>query len=489
MNETPSPSERPDPAFDRLRASDPAAGAEPDLTALDAAVRARLAEPADELAVARARRGRGTWLAVAAVTAGVLVVGSTGYALGNSGDSPAANTAGAVITLGRQAAEGPGTGGGSVAPEEMSAADGKVSSSMAGPWYGGYGGRTVFTASGLSDDTGSAQAWAYDPVAAFSADAANRFARALGLEGEASLVDGAWTVGPNDGSGPSFWLQPDGLASVNYYDPGLDPYACQPVEPQSMDGSGLVGSGDAESSAGAAGPVGAVGEAEAMPLPEPRLDCTTTAIGDAPQGEAAIAKARDLMASVGLDAAAFEYEAQESGLPQSSYVNAFQVVAGERTGAMWSIGLVGDGVQSLNGSLALMVDLGTYDVVSANTAVERLTDPRFGASYGGPIMYAAMKGAVTDDPAATQDLGATSVSPEIAPAPARTVPPTPRPGDAFAWPVTEVTLTSARLGLTMHTSPDGATVLLPAYELSDADGQVWSVIAVADSHLNFAPAG
>jgi len=55
--------------------------------------------------------------------------------------------------------------------------------------------------------------------------------------------------------------------------------------------------------------------------------------------------------------------------------------------------------------------------------------------------------------------------------------------------VTEVRLTSARLGLTMSMLPDGTTVLLPAYALSSADGQSWSVLAVAGSQLNFAPAG
>jgi len=32
-------------------------------------------------------------------------------------------------------------------------------------------------------------------------------------------------------------------------------------------------------------------------------------------------------------------------------------------------------------------------------------------------------------------------------------------------------------------------VLLPAYALSSADSQEWSVVAVSDAHLDFAPVG
>lgn len=502
MNESMRPDpEQPDAAFDRLRSADPAVGLEPDQTSLDATVRARLAEPeeaaggtlagpaqpGDELAAARTRRGRGSWLAVAAVAAGALVFSSAGYAIGQARGGGSA-TAGGVITLGEQpAAQNDAQGSASLlAPEQATAAGDSARSSLSLP-YGYYGGRTVFTSSGLPGDAGSADAWGYDPAAAFTADSANRIAAALGLAGEATLVDGAWTVGPNDGSGPSLQLQPDGLASVNFYDPSLDPYSCQAVEPQTSDGSeSSSGSAGSAGSSGSAGSTDSVAPddsgAEPLPklLPDPVPSCTGAPLSDAPQGDAAVAAARDLLSSFGLDPAAFEFETQDSGLAQLSYVNAFQVIGGERTGAMWNLGLVGDGVQSLNGPLAPAISLGSYDVISAQDAVARLSDPRFGASYGGPLMYAADQG-VAEAPVTTLQEGNA--------APGRTVPPTAQPGTTFAWPVTEVTLTSARLGLSMTTLPDGATVLLPAYALSSADGQSWSVIAVADAQLDFAPVG
>ena len=487
MNDANSPSEPSDPIFDRLRDADPAAGAEPDRSALDAAVRARIAEPADEVAAARSRRGLASWWPLAAVAASALVFGTAGFALGTGGgDRATTNTASAPITLSQ-----PG-GSGVAAPEAaMGAADSKLSSSMVAPWYGG--GRTVFTAVGLSDAGGTAQAWTFDPAQTFTAETATRLAQALGLDGTAVLTDGAWTVGPTDGTGPSLQLQPDGLGSVSYYDPGLDPYACEKAGVQSVEpGAGSAGSAvapDAAGSTGASSPDGSATAPEVMPLPQPPQTCTNAAIGDAPQGDAAVARARDLVGALGLDASAFEYETSDSGTPQYATVSAYQVLGGQRTGVTWSVGLVGDGVQSLYGSVAPLVSLGTYDVVSPADAVARLSDPRFGPSYGGPIMYAAAKGAVAEDGVSTEGKTATSIAPDAAQPPTRSVPATAQPGSPIAWPVTEVSLTSARLGLTLTTQPDGSSLLLPAYELTSDDGQIWSAVAVADAQLDFAPVG
>ena len=474
MTESIRPPEEPDPALDRLRAADPAGGAEPDRVALQAAVQARVAAPVDELAALRARRGR-RWLSVAAVAAGALVIGGTGFALGSGAGGGAGSRPGGVITLGQP---GPGGQAGTVLTAPKAATGGMdsagSSSFPAGPWAAG---RLVFTTTGLSDAVGTAQAWAYDPAPVFTADTATRLARALGVLGAPALVGGGWAVGPSDGSGRTLQLQPDGLASITFYDPALDVYGCPTPDEQ---GSGAASSG------APAGTDPSLGTAQPAPAPKPAQPCTVSTVGPAPQAADAIAKAKTLIGSLGVDAGGFQYAAQGSGSPQTSYVTASQVVGGERTGASWNIGLVGAGVQSLNGFLAPVVSLGQYDVLSARAAAARLTDPRFGVSYGGPVMYAEGKGA-QPGPATLAD-GASTASPQLVPAPNRTVGPVPRPGAPFGWPVTSVTLTTARLGLTLYTQPDGATVLLPAYELSSADGQTWPVVAVTDTHLDFAPA-
>jgi hypothetical protein len=65
-----------------------------------------------------------------------------------------------------------------------------------------------------------------------------------------------------------------------------------------------------------------------------------------------------------------------------------------------------------------------------------------------------------------------------------TVPATVQPGAAIDWPVQQVTITSARLGVSLITQADGAALLVPAYELTGSDGSVWSVIAVAEDSLD-----
>ena len=44
------------------------------------------------------------------------------------------------------------------------------------------------------------------------------------------------------------------------------------------------------------------------------------------------------------------------------------------------------------------------------------------------------------------------------------------PGAAIAWPVTEITLTGATLGLTSQYQADGSVLLLPAYTMTDDSG-------------------
>jgi hypothetical protein len=51
--------------------------------------------------------------------------------------------------------------------------------------------------------------------------------------------------------------------------------------------------------------------------------------------------------------------------------------------------------------------------------------------------------------------------------------------------VHEVRIVSSRLGLASQWQPDGSVLVLPAYEFTDSDGGVWSVVAVDDSRLDF----
>ncbi|HWS58876.1 MAG TPA: hypothetical protein VN257_10070 [Actinotalea sp.] len=445
----------------RLAQVDPAAHLEPDARALRAAVDARTASVPDELATARARR-RATWpVRVAGIAAAALVVGGGGgYALGAAGDDPA--PAAAAITL----SDGSGGPLGAPAGAESATDASQALGSPAGmsrtsdlPWWGGWG-RTVFTSTGLSSDGGTHAAWALDAAAVFSEATITSAAAVLGVPGAPTLVDGYWLVGATDGTGPSLTLSPDGTASLGYYDPTKDPWSCATV----TKGGGEDGSTTTP-------------DQTVAPEPDP---CVQRDLGPAPTGDALVAQFRDLLSSLGQDPAGYEFVGESFDDPTYSYVSAYQVLEGQRTGLAWTGSYTGAGLQSLYGTMAPVVELGAYDVVSPVEAVQRLGDPRFGVSGGGPIAYA--EGAMVREGAAVE-----SSDPAVPAVP--TVPPTVTPGSPLSWPVTEVTIVSARLGVAVHTQTDGATVLAPTYELTGSDGGIWTVLAVVDAALDFTPVG
>ncbi|MFF3065416.1 hypothetical protein ACFVQ3_12715 [Oerskovia sp. NPDC057915] len=483
---TPRPpvDDTPDEAYDRVRDADPAATATPDLAAIaakDATVRAHLrdsfgsvaasalgapddstgatssgagADETDELAVHREKKRRRVPLAgaAAAAVAGVLAFGVGGYALGSAGGSGGGTsvaTADAPIALQDLAAGSRGA-----APEgaAMGAGDAKMSSMH------GFGGRTVFTSAGLGTEGTSAPAWAFDAAGTFSAETAAKVASALGVAGEPRQEYGTWTVGPNDGQGPTVSVQPDGTTSVSFNDPSKDPWACAVV---AVPGSGTATTEEMEA--------------------DPQAGCGQQDLGQAPAPDAAISTSKDVLGSLGLDPAAFEYTTESyDGEGKILAVSAAQVVEGQRTGIVWSMTYSGAGLSSLYGSLAPTVPMGDYAVVSPTVAVERLGDPRFGS----PAMIAYARGG---DASMLLEGATTDVAPVEPEVPV--VPPTAGAGAAFSWPVDEVTITSARLGWAVHYQADGGAVLVPSYELSDAEGSTWSVIAVADDELDFSSAG
>lgn len=474
--------------FDRLRGADPAAGTEPDLDKIHAAVAAATGVPLaggpgarpDERA-ARRRGARTRWFQVAAAVAAVAVVGSGGYLVGH-GAGGTASTALPPITL-----NGAGAGDSSAEMADAPAAGPMAASGAARDSalkYPGYWGRTVFTGQGLSTQGGSATAYGFDATSVANADTAARVAAALGVAGEPRVEWGSWVVGPNDGSGPTVTVGGDGLASLSYYDPTRDPWLCQDAAGTSSPGAvGGAGSVDAPAPADLPAPEVSSLTREVAPVEPARPapgDPSVCDAGATPTGDAAIARARDALASLGVDASGAEAAVEDSsassadGQPGAAYVwvNLNQVIDGQQTGVSWSVTLVGDGVQSVYAPLATLVELGSYDVVSAAAAVERLGDPRFGAS-GGVIALAAESRAVGDAVVTDQ------------PGQEPTVPPAPTAGAPISWPVQQVTITSARLGLGMATLSTGAQVLVPSYALSDAQGNTWSVIAVVEAQLDF----
>ena len=172
---------------------------------------------------------------------------------------------------------------------------------------------------------------------------------------------------------------------------------------------------------------------DASPAP-----CTERDLGSPVKGDAATAAMTALLTSLGVDPTGFAFEVQDQD-PAFTYVTAYQLVDGQRTGLAWSGTWTGAGVESFYGSPATLVDLGSYPVISPDEAVARLSDPRFG-STGGPIPFAS--DAVGAEGALPTPDAVASAEPSTP-----TVPPAVAPGETLSWPVSQVTITGAQLGL------------------------------------------
>ena len=510
-----------DDAFDRLRAADPATGTRPDLGAIRAGLVAATGLPLtglvehDELA-ARRRRRTEWWRAAAAVVA-VAVVGTGGY-LASAHAGAGSTTAGSALpaisldgtagTVGGAPAASPAKGTAAGAAASSDAAVGAARGTAVMPWYGA--GRTVFTGKGLSTAAGSATAWAFDASAVASAQTAARIAASLGVAGTPRVQWGSWVVGPNDGTGPTVTL--DGQGNLSYNDPARDPWQCQAGSGSAEGGTvgsgsaegGTVGSGSAgagtlvapappvasaPSSPGVASAPSSAGvSSDTVPAPSPLpgpADPTVCVTGGTPTGDAAIARARAALTTVGVDSTGAQAQVDDSNVKGTGgtgaayvFVSFQQVVDGRLTGVSWNVALVGDGVLNLSGPIAPLVSLGSYDVISPAAAVDRLNDPRFGASGG---MVYPMGAATASDAVASAPYPVASPNPDQAPV----IPPAPQAGAAISWPVQHVTLVSAQLGVASIYQESGAQVLVPAYSLTDTTGATWSVVAVVDAQLDF----
>ncbi|TFD34145.1 hypothetical protein [Cryobacterium cryoconiti] len=416
----------------RLRAADPAGDIEARAGFADEVV-ARITGPEAEpmvdsapvadLGTERARR-RPRWLPFVAVAASIAIVGGAGYGIGatTGGSSSLADGAAPPITL--QSNGGPESvvqGGIEPSVGAGAAIDQKMS-----PLTYPYGsGRNAFSASGLGTQAGTAQSYAYDPRSASNADTVAALAAALGIGSSVELRDGSWVAGPSDGSAPSLSVSLDGMLSFYFQNPEVNPWQCE-------------------------------GDQACEPTGQP------------PSEDAAIGALRELLAAAGRDPAAFEFTSQVwEGSPTRS-AEAKPVIDGQQLDQGWAVELAEDGVVNATGALADVVDLGTYPVVSEQEGFERLSDPRFSA-------------AATTLPIALRDQ-ATTTEEWVAP----TEPPaTPVAGISVSWPVTNVEIVSARLGLTSQWQPDGSVLLVPAYAFTDAEGGTWSVLAVGESMLDF----
>lgn len=416
--------------------------------------------PPLDLAAARERR-RPRWWTVAASAAAAAVIGVGGYAAGSGGfaalsgggqdsstmaDSPqraAQDETGALpgpISLTGDSSSADGAGAGE---ESQAAAQSAADSASSSQYLGRGAGRHAFTGSGFATAEGTATVYGLDPMRA-GEETARHLADVLGVSGEPRLEYGTWSVGAADGNGPLLNLGLDGTASMTYTNYAADPLrGCWEMPNPEVD------SDDAW-----------------QEYSRQQEECVAAADAAAPSADAAVAELTRLLPELGLDPAGFTITGTPAEYSGSATATATRLVDDQRTDLTLTLGLGPEGIASIWGSLAELTDLGAYPIVSESTAIERLSDPRFGAiNQVWPL--------AVDLPAQEEW------------EPPTQAPPAPTPGTAVDWAVAQVDLVSVRLGLAQHYQNDGSVLLVPAYEFTDSDGGTWSVLALAEGELSF----
>ena len=187
-------------------------------------------------------------------------------------------------------------------------------------------------------------------------------------------------------------------------------------------------------------------------------------------------QARRILSSLGVtggsvDGVDIEWESGSDDY--TTWVTAWQRVDGQRTQLSWSFTFAGKDVAWANGFAAGLVQVPSYPIVGALTAVTRSSDPRFASfgptplDFGGvvPMAEARDDASVSSDQAADVPQG------------------DPRRVQVWWDPATA---TGAELTLAQYWQPDGTLLILPAYRVTTADDRgAWAIIAVAQTAVEF----
>ncbi|GAA2236529.1 hypothetical protein GCM10010401_05730 [Rarobacter faecitabidus] len=463
-------------SWDAIADADPAGMTGPDLARLRAKVDAKIANetsfepgasPEADLTpgIARIepiRRAKRRWVAVAAVAAVVAVSGGGGYAIGALGDGSdqtvsladesgedavpflgdgTANSGREAATESAMASKGQGAAPGLQSDAAVaSAAEGSGASSThdrkTNAWDNA---RFNFIDGGLSTASTKAEAWGYDSTGVASKDRIEGIAAALGVKGTPKQDEWGWSIATGKNGERSLTLSNDG--SVYYYN-------------SSGYGEALA-SDDAAASEGTS-----VLDKEAA-QPKDRK----------PASDKHVKKTiNDTLEALGLDPTGAKIELEKDS--QSGgyrWASVKLPVGGTYTEAAWWFSFFGKDLTDLSGDLSQVVSLGDYDVISPAQALARLSDRSYQNSLW-PVTYPKWIEARWND----ATYYAEAYKP-VAP---------PAPGAKFVFPIADVTITKATLGVGSYSDATGARLLLPTYALSDADGATWQVLAIADSEID-----
>lgn len=487
-----------DEALARLRAADPASGAHPDLHKISERLRGRTplggnsggfafsdtSDTAVRVHDPDVRTGRGGILVAAAVAA--LALGAGGYALGTTtaDDAPSAapqdptsaNSNSAV----NQDAE-PGLQHGSSAASEDSAYEESAEADMGGSYAGpvipvaGESLSTERTTGKVYGASGEGQ-WADGEARNLLQGYADQLGVEGTVEGGDDNEDYFYVIDATDGRNLSAHSYGNNN-SLDYSNPALDPW-CEEMKTEmenSDEESGWFGYG---------------------PGPGGPAVITCAELGPAPDDATAIATAQEFLSQLGIDATGYTFEV----LP--SYAYSEMEMAGDEAFATsapddspgdnpemataevaisptdsplagfrdWHVSTTSAGISYASIQFGELVELGDYPVISPAEAVQRVNDVRFQqlGAYIPTLDYYDESGYYEE-----------WVEPEP-------LPPV-SPGELIPFPLTESPVTAAELHTGIVSLWDGTEFIVPVYDLSDADGNHWQVMGLAEEALDFSP--
>jgi hypothetical protein len=194
-----------------------------------------------------------------------------------------------------------------------------------------------------------------------------------------------------------------------------------------------------------------------------------------PSEEEAIATALEVFNATGLEVTASEIriDASEWGVNAS----ASMTVDGQPTNVEWYLGWSSTGVLSYAGGHSVAAEaMGTFDTISALSAVDRLADWRWSGSPSG-IFYQRFQPLVFNEPAPYVKSGEATADSESADS---TIAIDPMPGEEFVPETVTLTILESESALLSIWDASGEVWLVPGYILVNDQGWFGAVIALIE---------
>ena len=194
-----------------------------------------------------------------------------------------------------------------------------------------------------------------------------------------------------------------------------------------------------------------------------------------PTKDEATAKALEVFNATGLDVSASEIriDASEWGVSAS----ASMTVDGQPTNVEWYLGWSSTGVLSYAGGHSVAAEaMGTFDTISALSAVDRLSDWRWSGSPSG-IFYQRFQPPMMTEPAPYIKSG--EASSDSAPADS-SIAIDPMPGEEFVPETVTLTVVESESALLSVWDANGEVWLVPGYILVNDQGWFGAVISLIE---------